>query len=272
MLLASILPLIAQASILPPLEPVMTDSALREPPPVQQDRLTVCLDQVRTDPPTAIVTASSWIGEASGPDLAFPHQCLGMAYTRLLRWEAAERAFLAARDAAAPDNNVLRSKLAAMAGNSALAEQRSEAALADFALALQDANAAQDKIAAGEIEIDRSRALVALGRNEEAAQALAAARQGAPQNSDAWLLSATLERRAENLAGAQNYIETAAALDPENPAIGLEAGVIAILSGREEAARKSWQSVIETAPDSAEAGVATDYLAQITGQSQEEGR
>ncbi|HZF45775.1 MAG TPA: hypothetical protein VEZ26_05540, partial [Sphingomonadaceae bacterium] len=55
----------------------------------------------------------------------------------------------------------------------------------------------------------------------------------------------------------------AAGLDPANPAIGLEAGVIAALAGADDAARKSWQSVVETAPDSPEAQTARDYLAQL---------
>ncbi len=268
MILSSLLPLLAQAAIVPPidprgLDPRGYDPARDAPPTVQQDRLTVCLDQARTDPATAIVTASTWIGEASGPDLAFPNQCLGIAYTRLLRWEAAERAFLAGRDAAMADNRILRARLAAMAGNSALADGRHEDALADLALAVEDARAANDTVALGEIQIDRSRALVALGRTEEAVQALADARRDAPQNAFGWLLSATLSRRGGDLAAAQAQIETAAGLEPLNPAIGLEAGLIAALSGRDDAARKSWQSVIETAEGGPEADAARAYLDQL---------
>ena len=43
---------------------------------------------------------------------------------------------------------------------------------------------------------------------------------------------------------------------PRDPQVGLEAGVIAVLSGRDDAARKSWQSVIAAAPDSDEAKTA----------------
>ena len=263
MIMSVLLPLIAQASIFPGVDPGRFDPSLQEPPSVEQDRLTVCLDQVRTDPSSAILTANMWIHESSGPDAAFPNQCLGMAYTRLLRWDAAERAFLSGRDVAVADNHVLRARLAAMAGNSALAAGRNEAALADFAIALQDAAASDDIVTGGEIQIDRSRALVALGRMEEAAQALADARRNAPQNSDAWLLSATLSRRDGDLQAAQAQIETAAGLDPLNPAIGLEAGVIAALGGRDDAARKSWQSVLGTAPGSPEAEVAQGYLDQL---------
>ena len=83
------------------------------------------------------------------------------------------------------------------------------------------------------------------------------------RNADMALLLATLARRGHDLAGAQGYIETAATIDPRDPAIGLEAGVIAELAGHEAAARKSWNSVIATAPDSVEAGTARGYLSQL---------
>lgn len=270
MILSVLLPLIAQASIFPGVDPGRFDPSLQEPPSVEQDRLTVCLDQVRNDPSTAILTANLWIRETSGPDEAFPNQCLGMAYTRLLRWDAAERAFLAGREVAVSDNYILRARLAAMAGNSALADGRHEAALADFALASQDASAASDTVTSGEIQIDRSRALVALGRTQEAGEALAAARRDAPQNPDAWLLSATLSRRADDLQTAQAQIATAAGLDPQNPAVGLEAGLISALGGNDEAARKSWQSVLAAAPGSPEAEIAQGYLDQLPPSNAEE--
>jgi TolA-binding protein len=59
------------------------------------------------------------------------------------------------------------------------------------------------------------------------------------------------------------YIERAAQLFPVDPEIGLEAGVIAVLSGRDEAARKSWLSVIKAAPNSPSAKTAQGYLDQL---------
>jgi tetratricopeptide (TPR) repeat protein len=91
------------------------------------------------------------------------------------------------------------------------------------------------------------------GHQLEGAQALAQARELAPQDPAVWLLSATLARRMEDLASARGWIATAAQLDPANPAIGLEAGLIAALAGNDDAARSSWQSVIDLAPRSTEA-------------------
>jgi tetratricopeptide (TPR) repeat protein len=228
----------------------------------EQARLTVCLEQARTDPATAITTAGLWLMEAHDTGRALPQQCLGQAYVSLLRWEAAHAAFLAARDAALASDDAVRARLGAMAGNAALAGNDFSAALADLGTAESDAVRAGDKPLAGSIAADKARALVALKRHAEAAAALQRAREYAPQNAEAWLLSATLSRRTGDLQAAQAQIETACALAPKDPAIGLEAGVIAELAGNDEAARKSWSSVVALAPDSPEAQAARSYLAE----------
>jgi tetratricopeptide (TPR) repeat protein len=158
---------------------------------------------------------------------------------------------------------VARARLAAMAGNAALAGDRPAAALAAFDLAITDARAGAAPALAGELSADRARALVALDRSEEAAAALAIARRDAPQFAPGWLLSATLARWLGQLDEAQGLIEAAAALAPRDPAIGLEGGLIAALAGRDAAARQSWKSVLATAPESAEATTARTYLAQL---------
>ena len=186
-----------------------------------------------------------------------------MAYAQQQRWESAEQAFLAARTDTLPENAVQRARLAAMAGNSALADARYENALADLGMASVDASNAQDAMLSGDLEVDRSRALVALGRTGEAKAALERARRDSPLNADGWLLSATLARRDGDLAAAQTYISTAAGLDPKNPLIGLEAGVISALGGNDDAARKSFQSVVSIAPGTPEAETAKGYLAQL---------
>jgi tetratricopeptide (TPR) repeat protein len=228
----------------------------------EQARLSVCLDQARTDPATAITVASNWLADAHDTGRALPQQCLGQAYVSLLRWGAAHDAFLAARDAALPSDYAVRARLGAMAGNAALAGKDTMTALADLGRAVADATLAGAKPLAGSIAADKSRALVALGRSEEAATTLREARSDAPQDSNVWLLSATLARRMGDLASAQGQIETAAALAPKDPAVALEAGVIAELAGNSEAARKSWNSVLALDADSPEAQAARTYLAE----------
>ena len=248
MILAALIPLIAQAST---------------PMSFEEARRSTCLEEARTDPATAISTANVWLGESSGFEQAFAQECLGIAYTRLLRWDAARRAFHAARDLAPDFDPALRARFATMAGNAALAAPDHAAALEDFDLAILLAHESGDAGLAGEIELDRARALVGLGEIEQAEAVLEIARRDAPQNAETWLLSATLSRRLERLDIAQSQIANAAGLNPYDPAIALEAGLIAVLAGRDEAARESWQSAIELAPQSEEAELARGYIAQL---------
>jgi tetratricopeptide (TPR) repeat protein len=231
--------------------------------PIEQARIDVCLDKAREDPATAIAEASTWLGEVAAPESSYPQQCLGYAYTLLLRWDAAESTFLAAREAELEVNRFRRAQLAAMAGNAALADNRSGAALAAFGLAATDAAVAGDAGLRAIVETDRARAMVMQGSEGEAEAVLAAARSFDAQNAFAWLLSATLARRLGKLDEAQGYIETAAALSPDYPEVGLEAGVIAMLQGREDAARASWESVVAIEPGSEAAATARSYLAQL---------
>jgi hypothetical protein len=225
-------------------------------------RFEECLQQARTDPATAIATASAWGKEAVGDSAAYPQQCLGHAYTSLLRWDAAERAFLTAREALSTEQHEWRARLALQASNAAIADNRADAALFDLSLADRDLAGADNGIAAM-IETDRARALVASGKEADAVAALERARTLDPQSPNAWLLSATLARRLDKLAEAQGFIETAAKLAPNYPEIGLEAGVIAMLAGDQAAARASWQSVVALAPADDAATSAKAYLAQL---------
>jgi tetratricopeptide (TPR) repeat protein len=227
------------------------------PPPIQP-----CQTLIDTDLDEAIERASDWVARAKDADFAEAQGCLGMAHARKADFDGAEKAFIAARDAAGADH-AKRANWGAMAGNAAIAGGQPARALVALALAHDDALTVGDKAAQGEIAFDKARALVALGRAIEAKISLTEATTAIPENSDVWLLSATLYRRTAKLDIAQQHIEKAAALSPLDPAIGLEAGVIAELAGREEAARKSWKSVVAAAPQSAEAAQAKAYLEQI---------
>jgi tetratricopeptide (TPR) repeat protein len=233
-------------------------------PPPEAAALTECLDAVKIDPPAAAAMAEDWIERARPNEAAQAQFCLGSARAALENWAAAEEAFVAGRDAAVGGQSQLRAQLGAMAGTAALIQGKAERALALLDAAYADAQAALDTGLAGDVSIDRSRALVALERDDEAAAALTRAREASPDNSDAWLLSATLARRQDRLDEAQSWIERAATLAPRDPLVGLEAGVIAVLAGRDEAARKSWQSVIVADPDSEAAKTAQDYLDQLS--------
>ena len=269
--LSLLLPLLAQVgpgAALPqaplPDRPRRTASAPAAAPAPVKGRLQQCLDLAMVRPSEAIGLAESWLAEAKVMrDRAGAKQCKALAMTRIDGWNEAAALFLSAREDTPGHELAERARLGALAGNALIAAEDNAGAFAALDAARADALKAGDAKLQGSIQVDRARALVALGRNDEAATALAEARTAAPDNPQAWLLSATLSRRMGKLAEAQAQIERAAELLPVEPEIGLEAGVIAVLSGRDEAARKSWQSVIRTAPDSAEAKTAQGYLDQL---------
>ena len=229
----------------------------------ETSRLAQCLARTRTDPGGAIEEAEAWLEQASGGERGDAGQCLGVAQTQVGQRADAADTFLAARDATGQDDQRARALRGGLAGGALLAEGDAAGAIALLDQAQADADAAGEASIRGQIAIDRAIALVALDRTGEAASALDTARTAVPDNAQAWLLSATLSRRDGDLATAQTRIERAAMLAPLDPAIGLEAGLIAALGGRDEAARRSWQSVIEAVPGSAEAATAQGYLDQL---------
>lgn len=238
-------------------------AAASDAPPPPRSRLAGCLAKAASDPDAAVETANGWLRETAGPAQVGAQLCLGTALSGTGAWAEAEAAFLAGRASAPEADHLARAKLGAMAGNAALADGEATRALATLDAAAIEARSAANPLLGAEIGIDRARALVALHREGEAAAALADARAASPENALGWLLSATLSRRMSHLAEAQAQIETAARLAPTDPEIGLEAGVIAMLAGHEDAARKSWQSVLATAPDSDAGAHARAYLAQL---------
>src|SRR3546814_9560299 len=81
------------------------------------------------------------------------------------------------------------------------------------------------------IYLDRARALVAMDKLAEARPDIDKALSEVPKDPLAWLLSATLARRMDNLPVAQEHIAQALALSPDDASVALEEGNIAVLSG-----------------------------------------
>lgn len=271
-MLTLLLPLLMQVG------PAPTSSPISAVPPELRDRpqrnlatadrapslpaIEVCLATARTDPAKALSLADEWVARTEGLQRAAGRHCQGVAAGNAGDWSGAAEAFLAARaDGAEPR---FRARMAALAGSALLTAGNPAEALSTLDAAIGEA--AGDAELTGAIAMDRASALVALGRTGEAAAALESARAAVPGDAHAWLLSATLARRSGDLPTAQTQIEEAARIDPRDPAIGLEAGVIAALGGRSEAARKSFQSVVAAAPDGPQAAAAQAYLAQLSGE------
>lgn len=230
-----------------------------------------CLDLLAEDAARAHTQAQIKRNETSGADRVLANHCLGLAATELGLWDDARTAFLAARDETPAEELRTRARFALMAGNAALAANDPETARSLLTAAQGEAEQAASATLQALAASDLARALVALHETEGALAALDTAIRLEPEKGEAWLLKATLLRRLERLEEAQTAIERAVELIPTDAQVGLEAGVIAVLSGRDEAARQSWQSVIDTQPDSLAAQAAKDYLAQLGPASITEG-
>ncbi|MDP5104482.1 MAG: tetratricopeptide repeat protein [Erythrobacter sp.] len=262
-----ILALLLQVGPNPLAGAIAGDELVRDRPPRAEANagstwFEACFDQIEADPARAHTTAQIRRSETTGADRVLANHCLGTAAAALGLWDDARAAFIAAHDETPADEQRTRARFAALAGNAALAGGDAAGALDLLALAESDARAVSAASLGAIAATDRARALVILGRGDEALAALEAATTLAPERSEGWLLKATLLRRLERLDEAQGAIERAALLTPDNPEIGLEAGVIAVLAGRDAAARASWESVIAIGPGPA-AETAQEYLAQL---------
>lgn len=240
----------------------------RPPPParLQQGKLASCLQETNAAPEKALDTAQRWREKAANDlESAQSAHCLGLALVKLSRYDEAQRVFDLASGEAPVDNPGYAARLSAMAGNAAMAQGNAEAALPLLDRAGDQAALAGDRPLTADLRVDLARVLVQLGRQEDASRALTEARDADPEDAQAWLLSATLSRRLERLGEAQAQVERAATLAPRDPQVGLEAGVIAALSGREADARASFASVVEVAPGTSEAERAQAYITQLDG-------
>lgn len=247
----------------PPREEVQPEAEAETKPDPVSAWLAGCLGTLEEDPARAHAMAQIRRSETTGADRVLANHCLGTAASALGLWQDARTAFTAARDETPEAEPRARARFGALAGAAALGGGDADGAIPLLAQAESDARAAKAPLLEAIAASDRARALVALGRTEEALAALENSTALAPDRAEGWLLKATLLRRLDRLPEAQTAIESAATLAPTNPEIALEAGVIAVLAGRDERARKSWQSVLALAPDSPAAATAKDYLAQI---------
>ena len=204
-----------------------------------------CQRLAQSDPLAAIDLADDWLQRVKGAPLADPAQCKALALGRLERWDQAEALFVTGRDALPVNEKRRRAELGAGAAIAAEEQAAFGRAIGYFEVAGTDASASGDAALTGRIARDRANSLFKLGRREEATASLAQARAALPDDAATWLISARLARRQDQLSEAQMYILRAAALDPRDPEIGLEAGLIAVLEGHDEAARLSWQSVTQ---------------------------
>jgi tetratricopeptide (TPR) repeat protein len=243
---------------LPILLQLAAPAAAQPLPTLDEVQFTECLDLARKDPASAISSASLW-AQQNGGYLA--RACHGFALATDFKFDLAVPILSEAATLAEAKDDPRAARFWAQAGNAAIAAGQADVAVAALGKAL--ASKALDSNERADSEVDRARAFVALGKSADGEAALATARQLAPENGAAWLLSATLARRLNKLPDALAFIQTAAAVLPSDPAVALEAGNIAIAAGDDDTARKQWEQVIKIGPNSRQAATATAQLAAL---------
>ena len=228
-----------------------------------------CTPDIQANAGAVIARARSLAQKETGTARLVALQCKGMAEAELGQYDAAAATFAGAAESA-PDAH-WRGMLEGQRGYALEAAGHAQEAAPVFDTAINALLESGDTLAAGEIAGDRAVAQLHGGDTDAAAQILADARIRMADSPRIWLLCATLARRQGDLVTAQADIERAADLAPSDPRIGLEAGVIAALDGRDVAARQSFRSVIAQPGAGSLADSARAYLAQI-GDGLEQGR
>jgi uncharacterized protein HemY len=213
-----------------------------------EQRYQACISLATSDPKAAEAEADRFRIAGGG---AKARQCQGMAYAQESRWSDAATAFEgAARDADAT-HDPLAARYWAQAGNAWLAA--GDAVKAQTALTTAITSGKLDNFGRGEALLDRASA-----RGD-----IDAAQEATPKDPLAWLLSATLARRMNDLPRAQTDIAEALKLASDDASVQLEAGNIAALSGDADGARAAWQAAAKLAPGTAIADNARTALAQF---------
>ena len=221
-------------------------------------RFEACATLADTDPARALAEAGTW-RIAGGGVLA--RQCEGLAYVTQKRWMPAATAFEAAAREADIKADGRAALLWVQAGNAALAGNDPAKAALYFDGALARGQLTGEAL--GEAHLDRARARAALGDMKGARTDLDLATRHVPADPLGWLLSATLARKMNDLPLAQADIGEAAKRSPYDASVALEAGTIAVLSGRDDAARTAWEAAIKLSPNSPSAKAATESLARL---------
>ena len=224
----------------------------------QEARYVRCVALARTDPAAARTEAADWSNAGGG---ARARGCAGLAHAGQADWPAAAAAFADGAREAEIAHDGRAADYWAQAGNAWLAGGRTEEArrALDAALAAGTLTGAS----LGEAQLDRARALVAGGEADAARVDLDGAVTNAPDDPLAWLLSATLARRAGDIPRARKDIAEALRRSPDDASVRLEAGNIAALAREDAGARAAWAEAARIAPDAAAGHAAVAALAQF---------
>ena len=227
------------------------------PDPVEQ-RFDRCVGLASEDPAKAEGEAGQWQRDGGG---FLAHQCLGITYATELRWSAAASEFEAAARGGEIAHDRRTANSWAQAGNAWLAA--GEPMKARGALNAALAIGTLEGLQRGEANLDRARAFVASGDLADARADLDRACVDAAADPLAWLLSATLARRMNDLPRAKKDIAEALHRAGDDASVQLEAGNIAAATGDEAGAKLAWQRAVSIKPDGVAGRAARNALKQF---------
>jgi|GEM_PF-194340 len=228
-------------------------------PPEIAARLAACLERANAAPADGIADAQAWASTGGGAHAAL---CHGYALGQDERWAEAASVFEKGAQTEGIDAPT-QARLWSQAGNAALIDGDGPRAVRALDAAL--AQPLPRTLTTGEIHLDRARARVATDDLKGARADLDEAVVLAAADPLAWLLSATLARRMDDLPLARLHIEEAAKRARNDASIALEQGIILALAGDNDAgARAAFSRAQDLAPpDSEIARQAKDYLGQL---------
>jgi tetratricopeptide (TPR) repeat protein len=214
-------------------------------------RYAACMERARAAPAEGLEIAEAWIKE--GETVPGRH-CRAVALIGLGRDEQAVEALNALGGDIEPHQPQLAADLYHQAGMVEFDAGRpdSASALLDRALKLTP-----DSV---ELLIDRALVFGTLKKFPSALETLEHAHTVATTRADVLVLIGSAQRQLGHGKRAQENIDAALALDPQNVAALLEHGILRRMTGDNEGARSDWERIRQLAPDSPEAASATANL------------
>jgi len=214
-------------------------------------RYAACMERARAAPAEGLEIAEAWIKE--GETVPGRH-CRAVALIGLGRDEQAVDALNALGGDIEPHQPQLAADLYHQAGMVEFDAGRPDSASALLDRAL--------KLTPDSVELLIDRALVFGGQRnfQSALDSLEHAHTVAPTRADVLVLIGSAQRQLGHGKRAQESIDAALALDPQNVAALLEHGILRRMTGDNEGARSDWERIRQLAPDSPEAASATANL------------
>jgi tetratricopeptide (TPR) repeat protein len=218
-----------------------------------------CLAMTRNEPTAALAKAESWRNAGGG----FPaDHCAAVALVKLKRYVEAAQRLEAMAGAMMRSDPSLRADALEQAGEAwLLADRPSEAKAAlDAALAFKHDDP--------DLLIDRAQTFAEAGNYWDAIDDLNRAIELSPGRADALVFRASAYRRVpDGLDLAQQDIDQALRLAPDDPAGLLERGNIRALKGDLTGAKADWQRVEKLAPRTADAIAARNNITHLSEQA-----